>query len=81
MKKTDMEQPLIAVMCCVMPNGDVLWFEASKGSTYLNKVITSWKKQHPEFEKTECSMGCVEIRMPIDKYHAIVATNSFDWPE
>jgi len=63
-----------------MPSGEVLWFEANKGSEYLSKVISAWKKQHPEFEGTKCTMGCIEIRMPVDKYHAIAATNIFDWP-
>ena len=75
-----MQTPLIQVVCCAMPNGEALWFEAEKGSEYLSKVIASWKEQHPEFTNTECTMGCIEMRMPIDKYYSIQATNSFNWP-
>ena len=63
-----------------MPSGEVLWFEAEKGSEYLSKVVDSWKEQHPEYNNTESTMGVIEIRMPEDKYKRITATNDFNWP-
>ena len=69
----------IMVTCCVFPSGETLWFE-TKGD-YLRKVVAAWKDKHPEYQDTGCTMGAVEIRMPIEKFCAISATNSIEWPE
>ncbi len=72
---------LIDVACCVFPTGEVLWFEAEKGSEYLSKVTNAWIEQNPEFVGTKCTSGIIQIWMPVDKFNAIQASNNFDWPE
>lgn len=72
---------LIDVVCAVFPNGDTLWFEADKGKDYLSCVVAAWREQHPEYINIPATMGAVEIRMPRERFDAIISTNCFNWPE
>lgn len=51
------EDKMMKAVCCAMPSGETLWFNAEEGSEYLSKVIEAWKDQHPEYANTESTMG------------------------
>lgn len=76
----DCKNALIMATCLVVPSGETMWIRTDKGRDYLMKVIEAWKEQHPEYDDTKCTMGCVEIMMPLEKYNAIQTTNGFSWP-
>jgi len=49
---------------------------------YLRQVIATWKKNNPEYEEYNgVTMGIVNLRMPEEKYNAIMTTNNFQWPK
>ena len=72
------EDKMMKAVCCAMPSGETLWFNAEEGSEYLSKVIKAWKDQHPEYANTESTMGVIEIRMPEDKFFNTQTTDSFE---
>jgi len=73
---------LLSVAVLVLPTGEALWMESEKYNPgYMEKVIQAWKDQHPDFDGSKCSMGAVEIKMPLSQYKAIQTTNSFSWPD
>lgn len=75
---------LIVVCCVVLPTGESLWFEAGENpEDYLQKVLSKWKAEHPEFEDTDATIGTVFIKMPKDKYIAIgarIGPGEFEFP-
>lgn len=73
---------LLSVAVLVLPTGETLWMESEQYKPgYMRKVIQAWKEQHPEFDGKKCSMGTVEIKMPLSQYKNIQATSGFDWPD
>lgn len=81
-KETGKHDCLLSVAVVVLPTGETLWMESEKYKPgYMRKVVDAWKEQHPGFDGSGCSMGVVEINMPLSLYKKIPATNSFDWPD
>lgn len=70
---------LINVTILCLPTGEALWMDC-KTPEYLKEVISEWKKQHPEFKETKCSMGAVQITMPESVYKTIQTNDTFNWP-
>lgn len=67
-------QGIIEVCCVVLPTAETLWFKTKgKSKDYLRELLRQWRKQHPEFDGTECSSGAVLIHMPENNYRAIQA--------
>lgn len=70
---------IINVICVVFPSGEIYWFEASQGQEFLEKLIQKWKDKNQWANNSDCTMGCIEIKMPREKYFNIQSTNSIDW--
>jgi hypothetical protein len=70
----------INVCCIALPTGETLWFR-DYSDDYLRQVIAMWTAEHQDLADTGCTIGCVIISMPEERFNAVPATNSFAFPE